>query len=68
MTDYELLQENTHEAWAATEQARRDFRAAYNHLHESDYKMLVNLIFEFADDLGYELQPRKPHNDSGHSL
>jgi len=68
MTDYELIQEDQHEAWAAREQARRDFRAAFNHLHEADYKMLVNLVFEAADNLGYELRPRNPHNDTGNSL
>ena len=64
MTNNQKNAHEQHERWAATEQARRDFRAAYDHLHESDYKMLVNLMFEFAADLGYELTPRNPANEN----
>ena len=64
MTEHMKIAQERHDHWAKTEQARRDFRAAYDHLHDSDHKMLVNLIFEFAADLGYELKPRNPYNDN----
>lgn len=63
VTSYQKHAEQQHEEWVKREQARKDLRAAYDYLHETDYKMLVNLIFEFANDLGYELTPRNPTNE-----
>ena len=58
MTEYQKLAHDRHEQWIKTDRAKRDFRASYDHLRESDYKGLVNMIFEFAEDLGYEMKPR----------
>ena len=63
VTSYMKHAEEQHEVWKRGEQARKDLRAAFDHLHETDYKLLVNMIFDFADQLGYELQPRNPKYD-----
>lgn len=68
MTSYMKHAEETHEAWLRIEESRRAMRDAYTHLHEVDYKMLVNLVFEFAEGLGYELTPRNPGNDKSDTL